>query len=312
MNFPAKGVLPDIIKGSIATLILFLAYVSFPLVGMLPGLLTPLPAIFYILKSGRLCALSVAIAAIVLALVTGPQTALFYLVQCGVMTLALPEFISREWGAARSIAATVALNSVLILLLATAYGVSQGVDIHGQALKGISASISQTIRFYEKSGLTGDELEGLRQGMQQAGELIGRVYPALLVIFLALISGLNLALTVKLSAKLPHTLPAGDFKQFKNPEQMIWMVIIAGFAIIAAVPLLTTAALNLLIVTLSLYFIQGLAILLHFFQRFNVPPFVRWICYLLLGLQPYLLLGVTALGIFDIWGDFRTHKPKNL
>jgi uncharacterized protein YybS (DUF2232 family) len=186
------------------------------------------------------------------------------------------------------------------------------VDIHGHLLKGISTSISQTIRFYEKSGLTGDELEGLRQGMQQAGELIGRVYPALLIIFLTLIAGLNLALTAKLSAKLPSTLPVGDFKQFKNPEQMIWIVIIAGFAIISAVPLLTTAALNVLIVAIFLYFIQGLAILLHFFQRFKVPPFVRWICYLLLGLQPYLLLGVAALGIFDIWGDFRTRKPKNL
>lgn len=312
MNFPGKGSLLDIIKGSIATLTLFLAYVSFPLVGMLPGLLVPLPAIFYTLKSGRICALVVAITAIVLALVTGPQSAGLYLLQCGVMTLALPEFMVREWGGARSIAAAVALNLALILALAAVYGISQGVDVHGQVLKGINASIAQTVQIYEKSGLTGDELAGLRQGMQQAGVLIGRLYPALLVVSLALIAGLNLALLTKLAAKLPRPLPVGDFKRFKNPEQLVWAVIVAGFAMLPDAPVLTGVALNVLVVTLSLYFIQGMAVILHFFQRFTVPPLVRWICYLLLGLQPYLLVAVAALGIFDIWGDFRAPKPQNL
>jgi len=53
MNFPDKGMLLDSIKGSVATAALFLAYISLPLAGILPGIFTPLPVMYYSLKSGR-------------------------------------------------------------------------------------------------------------------------------------------------------------------------------------------------------------------------------------------------------------------
>ena len=69
------------------------------------------------------------------------------------------------------------------------------------------------------------------------------------------------------------------------------------------------AALNLLIVIISLYFVQGMAVIDHFFNRFVVPAFARFIFYLLLAVQPFLALAVAVLGIFDLWGDFRS-PPK--
>jgi hypothetical protein len=50
----------------------------------------------------------------------------------------------------------------------------------------------------------------------------------------------------------------------------------------------------------------------HFFTRFAVPAVGRFMFYLFLLLQPYLFAGVAALGIFDIWGNFRAPKQQNL
>jgi uncharacterized BrkB/YihY/UPF0761 family membrane protein len=49
---------------------------------------------------------------------------------------------------------------------------------------------------------------------------------------------------------------------------------------------------------------------MFFFDRFAVQRFVRVIFYILLALQPYLAVAVAVLGIFDLWGNFRTPKQQ--
>lgn len=311
MKFPDKGSVLDLIKGSVATLALFLAYVMFPLLGMLPGVFVPFPVIYYTLKRGRLTGVAVvAVTTVVLALLADSATLLLYFLQCGVISLALPAFLAAGKRGGRSIAYSVAINLGALLLLAAIYGTTQGVDLHALVLKGIQASISQTTALYEKAGVKGEDLKSLQQGMEQAGVMIGRVYPALVAISLAVIAGLNLLLLRKVFARLPEPPALGDFKRFKNPEQLVWVLIAAGFATLLPSSHVTTAALNVLIVTLSLYFIQGMAIIAHFFNSFAVPRFMRVIFYVLLTLQPYLAVPVAVLGVFDIWGDFRTPKKK--
>ena len=204
----------------------------------------------------------------------------------------------------------MAVSLACILFFAAAFWVVRGVDLHGEILKGITYSITQTASLYEKSGLTGEDLQALQQGMKQAGELIGRVYPALVLIGIGAIAGLNLLVLARLAARLNRPLPIGDFRKFRNPDHLIWVVIAAGFALLLNSADVTTAALNVLIVTISLYSLQGLAIITHLFERFAVPRFARVIFYVLLALQPYLTVAVAVLGIFDLWGNFRTPKQQ--
>ncbi|HYS44343.1 MAG TPA: YybS family protein [Geobacteraceae bacterium] len=310
MKFPDKGTLLDLVKGSVATLTLFLAYIMLPLVGMLPGLFAPFPAIYYTLKRDRPIGTAiVAVSALVLALVADASATLLYLLQCGVISLTLPVFLLRGKKGARSIAYTVAINLGVIVLLAGIYGASQGVNPHVQVLKEIQSSIAQVAPLYEKAGIKGEDLKSLQQNMEEAGRLIGRIYPALVVVSLAFIAGLNLLLLMKTAARLLEPSAIGDFVQFKNPEQLVWVLIVAGFAVLVPNPLATTAALNVLVVVIALYSVQGLAIIAHFFNRFAVPRFMRVVFYVVLALQPYLAIAVAALGIFDIWGDFRTPRP---
>jgi hypothetical protein len=189
----------------------------------------------------------------------------------------------------------------------------RGVDVHGMILKGINSSISQTIDLYEKSGLKEEELLNLQQGMKQVGEAVGRIYPALVLVALGAIAGLNLQVLRRMAEKLNRPLSLAELSTFRNPDHLVWFVIVPGFALLVENSGVSTAALNILAVTLSFYFVQGLAVALHLFDRFVIPRYIRIIFYFLLAFQPYLSVAMAALGIFDLWGNFRAPKQqKNL
>ncbi|HEX2769473.1 MAG TPA: DUF2232 domain-containing protein, partial [Geobacteraceae bacterium] len=127
MNFPDKGMLLDTIKGSIATLALFLAFISLPLAGILPGLFVPLPGMYYILKSGKSVGFAIVlITAALLAIIAEPMAMLLFLAQGGLISLALPYFLVKGWGGAQAVAFSAAVGFAFTLLIAATLWLGQG------------------------------------------------------------------------------------------------------------------------------------------------------------------------------------------
>lgn len=313
MTLPGRELLLDACKGAILTLALFLAYVTFPLVGLLPGLIAPLPGMYFYLKRGVTAGIvTVAGTILVLLAMNEISATLLYLLQCGIITLLLPFFYLQGKGAARAIAYAVGINFLLIVVLTVGYAMWAGIDLQGNILKGIETSMTQAVKVYEKQGLKGEDLQILTQGMQQAGSLIGKVFPALLLVSLGSMAAMNMVFLFRLADKLPGVTQPESFHEFRNPEALVWVVIAAGFALLLPYSDVNRIALNLLIVAGFVYFLQGLAVTLAFFQRMAVPGLVRVIFWLFLAFQPYMVLAIAVIGIFDIWGDFRVPRHKNL
>jgi len=300
----------DIAKGSAASLALFVAYILLVFAGPLAGVFAPFPVLYYTLKSGRGAGAAIIIIATLVLITISPAGALIYLLQCGLFSMLLAEFLSRGNGAAKSIAFTVAINLLVIAVLAISYVLLQGVDINSLVLKGINNAFIQTETYYSKSGLAGDELEVLRTGLKQAADIVGKAYPSLLTVTLVAIAGVNLLLLKKTIHRLPRRILIGDFGTFKNPDKLVWVLIVSGFALLVNNELVARSALNVLIVLISLYFVQGLSIVTHFLKRFQVPRFIAYIFFAVLVVQPYLTVVVAAAGLFDLWCDFRTPKKQ--
>jgi uncharacterized protein YybS (DUF2232 family) len=203
--------------------------------------------------------------------------------------------------------------TILVVGTAAVYGLASGVDLNGVVRAGIAASIAQTAALYQKGGFSAEELSAIQEALKQSGVLIGTIYPALLVLLMVAFAGLNLSLLRKNAGRLLQPPELGRFSAYRNPDHLIWLVIASGFCLLLHHPVVFQASLNILIVTLGLYFIQGLAIIGAFFDRFAVSSLMRGIFYVLLAVQPYLAIGVTLFGIFDLWFNFRTPKTgKNL
>lgn len=314
MMIPGRELLLDAIKGAVLTLALFLAYVTFPLVGLLPGVIAPLPGIYYCTKRGVAAGITiVAVTVLVLCAMNDLSAALLYMLQCGLLSLLLPLFYRQGKGAARAIAYGVGINFLLIVALTAGYAIWAGFDLQGNILKGIETSITQAIALYEKQGIKGEELQTLTRGMHQAGALIGRVFPSLLLVALGSLAAINMAFLFRIAKRVLPELPQPEsFLSFRNPDALVWVVITAGFAMLLPYPDISRIALNLLIVTGFVYFLQGLAVTLAFFRKISAPSLVRVIFWLFLAFQPYMVLAIAIIGIFDIWGEFRNPREKNL
>jgi uncharacterized protein YybS (DUF2232 family) len=313
----AMNRLVSAVIGTLLSSILFSAYILIPPAGLILGLLAPFPAILSRLRFGRGTALIVTLAATtLLTLVFEAQAGILYLVQCGVIALLLPEFLLRDFGAARSIAWTTAVNLVLYTVVAMAIifiNDQSPSQIHGMVLSEINASISHALAFYEKADIKADDLVALKQSLTSAANLLMRIYPALATLLLIIMAGFNLALVKRYSLRFDIKVKIDEFRHYRNPDLLVWVLIAAGFAMLSDLSLLAAPALNVLVVLGALYFLQGMAVIFSLLFRFGSAAALRVMLYLLLIVQPYVAALVAAIGVFDLWGDFRTpRKQENL
>jgi uncharacterized protein YybS (DUF2232 family) len=312
VNLPSKGILLDILKGSAATVALFLAYASLPLVGVLGGMLAPLPATFYSLRLGRGAGGAIVIvSASLLGLVADSRILVLYLLQAATVSVLLPIFLQAK-GVARSIVLAAASSLAIMVIASFGYSMVSGINLDAEIQKWLGAGIAQTAALYSKSGLKDAELQALKDGLQQAGSVMVRVYPAMLAISQAFIVIITMLAIAGFVRRGQLQLAMGEFSEFRNSDHLIWLLIVSGFALLIPDALVARVALNVLLVVCFAYFFQGLAVMANFFTRFAVPAVGRFLFYTFLVLQPYLLAGVAILGIFDMWGNFRAPKQQNL
>ncbi len=258
MRLPGRELLLDAVKGGVVTLALFLAYVTFPVLGLAAGIFAPLPAIYYYLRRGAAAGvLTFAITLSVLMIMGDTSIPLLYLLQSGLTGLMLPYFYLQGRGTARAIAYSVGIDFLLIVVLTLAYGFWSGADLQGMLVKGINSSTEQAVAIYGKQGLSPEDLELFTQGIRQAWALIAKVFPALILVTLGSIATLNMSVIFRIRSKrLPDIPEPGLILSFRNPDLLVWVVIAAGFAVLVPEPDISRAGLNVLIVCSFIYFIQ--------------------------------------------------------
>jgi len=306
---PGKDAVLTVVKGGAATIILFLVYMAVPIVGMISGIAAPFPALFYGIRKGiGTAAAIVAVSAVVIALLD-PSSALLYLFQGGAVSLGLATFLRRGMGGAKAVALTTAADTALIGAAAAIFSAIRGINLHALILKGVEASIIRTAEIYQKSGLSGEDLDAARAALVETAAFIGKTYPAFVVIGIATVAGGNLLLVSK-NRFVAGSISVAPFRSFRNTDHLVWGLIAGGFSLAFGTPVLQTVGLNLLMIALSLYLVQGIAVIQWFFDRYAVSRIMRIIFYIFFGLQPFLALMVALLGLFDLWVNFRVPKKK--
>ena len=77
-----------------------------------------------------------------------------------------------------------------------------------------------------------------------------------------------------------------------------------------ALDFLYRIGLNLMILMLAAYLVQGFILVNFFLKKWNWPVFLRVLLYLLLVLQPLFLIAIILWGIFEVWFNFRKVKAN--
>jgi len=171
------------------------------------------------------------------------------------------------------------------------------------------ASFDGAVATYRDLGMSAEQLAELESQRDQLAQSALNFLPALLVVAGAALWLVNL----RVSARWAAWPQLDALSRWRMPDAVIWLLIASGFGLFVPNPLVAVIAGNVFAVVIASYFGQGLAIVSYFFQRFGLPRGLRIATYLVIALQQVAAGLVVALGVFDLWGDFRhlTARPAD-
>jgi len=312
-NFSVK----EFILGVGITTGFFLLVVLNPIVGFIFSLFAPLPIAYFYWKMGRIAgiamfALSFGLLVAVFRIGGFVESLPFFLV-LGSAGVIIPEVLRRRYGIEKTVGLSVAgLVAVIVAILAW-YGqlLERGIlDI----VRGyVVDSIKYSIALYEEIGIPQEQIDALREGAPEVAGWIVAHGAALFLTSTTFFIWLNvLGMRMFFQGRDPSFPDFGDLTCWKMPDWVVWLVIAAGVLMIVPEEIAQIIGLNGMIILLFLYLLQGLSIVQFFCRKKNIPRYLRALFYALIVIYQYLLVFISAIGLFDIWVDFRKmNRPAN-
>ncbi len=297
--------------GLAVTLLLFLAGMRVPILGVAALPMVIYPALFVGVRVGKQTGQLLPLAAVtcVYAL-AGLEATVAYLVLALVTFLMFLSF-GRGWSIARVVSGSAICTVAVMLASAAAFAGSLS-NLWTTLQAGVQAQVLMTLEVYERMGLSGETIDFLREHAGQMAALFVQMLPGMIFLALGATVLVNLGL---LSWQFPQYrsffFEAGDLKEWKSPDHMVWFLLVPSLALFLPLgwPLRAMAA-NVVFICTVFYFFHGLAIVSYYFHYKKVPMFFRVLGYLLIIFEQVLTVLVIGLGFFDLWGDFRRLKRR--
>ena len=170
----------------------------------------------------------------------------------------------------------------------------------------LEKSMEMAIAMYREIDASEEKIALITQSLEGILYLMLRIIPAIVIVTTLFVVWSNLLLARSLLQSKKLFCPDfGKLNQWKAPEHLIWIAIVSGCLLLFAHPGIKMLGINGLIVIMMIYFFQGIAIVSFYFEKKQFPKVLRAILYGLIAMQQLLLLVVIAVGVFDVWIDFR-------
>jgi uncharacterized protein YybS (DUF2232 family) len=273
-----------------------LAPVTTPLV-----MFVPLPALILATRERVvMCGLWFALSTTAIALVLGTPAAVGFVLPLALPSLTVALGIRRYWTFERTALvgiATWSLGVAAVSLLAFGNVEMLIASAREQLLHSFDLAVSTSTSIGASSNAVAAveaERDVLVSGLLE-------LLPALVVLTGALTIIANLMLLRRWTG-ISHDV---NLRLWRAPDLLIWALILAGFGMFIPAYVLAVAARNVFVVLLGCYFCQGLAIVSYYLDRFRLPRGIQIASYVLIAVQHVVAAMVLALGVFDLWGNFR-------
>ena len=309
-----ENVSKDIISGIAIIVVIFTASIYLPVIGFFFSLFIPLPILFYRSKVGRKTGIIVYILSIIMMIVITGRISLdiFFFVELLLLGFVLSELIEMRLSIEKTISyacASVLIAGIIILFF---YSNLSNTGIYTLVSEYISRNLDLTVAMYESMGVSDESIHVISNSMEKLQYILIRIIPAMLISLILFVSWLSLLIAKPmLKAKNIFSPDFGSLKLWQAPEFMVWIFIGCGATLILSDNTFKILGLNGLIVLMTIYFFQGIAIVSFYFEKKNVPRIFRIFLYSVLALQQLVLLSVIGLGFFDMWLNFRKLGAKN-
>lgn len=282
------------------SLALSLAASLIPVVGIALSIFIPLPLILLSLRRGLFGgAMGLLFLFLLLHFSSSLPRAISLLLEFGGVALVLGEGIRREWKSERAVLLATLLGGAGTFLLLIFHMVILRVSLSGLIGKEVLGRLEEIRGVWERMGPSPISWSSLQ-------DFFLRSYPALLFLGILLGATLNyyLAQRIRRLGRLEAKRPSVPFSSWSIPDSWVWGFILGLLLYLLPDPC-KQVGLNLLLAFLGVYLLQGIAISSALFRRWRFPFALQVPIYLLSFMQPFLLLFIAGIGIFDTWLNFR-------
>jgi uncharacterized protein YybS (DUF2232 family) len=303
----------DIATGVTATLIIFTIAVFMPVVGFFFSIFIPLPVLFYRAKLGRRNGLIVPLVAVaVMGLVLGGLTTdiLFF---AGLMFLgfAISEMFERNLSVEMTVvfACGIVLGAGLIGILL--YSVLAHTGIYSLVSAYVATNLKLSLELYKSIGIPQKTIDTISGSLDQIQYVLVRLLPSLVAASTLFVAWTNLIAARPLMERRGLDVPDfGRLNHWRAPEPLIWGVIACGLIMLMPATGIRLLGVNGLLVLLTIYFMQGIAVVSFYFEKKKLPRVIRVVLYMMIAFQQLLLLVIICIGLFDMWINFRKLDTK--
>jgi len=213
---------------------------------------------------------------------------------------------------------TVSLTSFIVLSLVGAFLLysahAQNTTI-AQIIKSyVAEAIQYNLEMYSRLPLGRENINLVLENSQNIIDILVRIFPSLIVVLCVFTVWFNLLLGRNLLRQKGILLSRLNYlSNWSAPEFVIWIFIASGALIFWGNYQLSSLGMNLMIIVCFVYLLQGLAIISFIFQNKNAPLLFRYLIYFFIAVQQFFMLAVVAVGLLDIWVDFRKFfQNKNI
>lgn len=303
----------DILSGIAITTLIFAVSVYMPIIGFISALFIPLPTLFYRSKLGRKTGAIIPVLTILLMTVFlgGVSIDILFFFELLLLGFILSELFELDLTVEKTMlyaSSFVVLTGIVCLLF---YSQVSNTGIIALVSEYVAKNLELTLALYENMGVSAENIQMISASLNNIQYVLVRIIPAIVVTstFFVSWSCLLIAKPMLKSRKLFY--PAfGSLNLWKAPESLVWGVIGSGVMLILPYKTLKIIGLNILLVLMTIYFFQGIAIVSFYFEKKQFSRMLRFVLYSLIALQQIVLLVVIGLGIFDMWLNFRKLEIK--
>ena len=188
-----------------------------------------------------------------------------------------------------------------------------GLEHHPYILliNSLNQGMDEAIRYYkENSSVPAETLYLLEQAFIQTKIWLPKVMPGILACITVLITWFTMAIGNRMLHKNTGSGPWPEYRHWILPEKLVWILIVSAILVVLPIEPGRTIGSNVLMVSSLLYCFQGIAIMLFYFSKWNVPLFLRTLIYVLLFIQTFGVILLGVIGVADVWFDIRRlNKP---
>ena len=194
------------------------------------------------------------------------------------------------------------------------YGAFEHVNPYTYILHGIDISLSGTYKIYQDSSdISPETLAQIEFAFDRIRDIIPIIFPSIIVITVFITVWINLLMAdMLIKNRCPEIGIWPPYRTWRLPDQLVWLVIASGLGLMLPMPLLNKICLNGVLVSGTLYFFQGMAVLSTIMNRWSVPKAFRFFVFTLILIQAYGIILLALAGLLDVWFDLRkSDKPEN-